>query len=109
MTHNNLKKSIGNKIKLIRIIREIPLVKLAECLGISRRQLQNYEQGSVDIKLARLYEIAKIMNVSIDFFFDENSCDLHDLCEDDINVLLNYKNIKDPHIKNVLSRLLAHL
>ena len=44
--------------------------KLGEMLGLTFQQVQKYEKGMNRISVARLVEIARILGVDIDFFFD---------------------------------------
>ena len=43
---------------------------LATALGVTFQQVQKYEKGSNRIGAGRLFEIAKILGVSIQFFFE---------------------------------------
>ena len=108
MQNNNIIKEIGLKIRSVRNLRHISLVKMSQMLGISRRQLQNYEKGLNDIKVARLYEIAKIMNVDLAFFFDETSS-LSEDSEEFLDILSNFARIKDAKIRESICDLLKEL
>ena len=44
--------------------------KLGEALGITFQQVQKYEKGTNRISVARLVDIAKILDVNIHFFFN---------------------------------------
>jgi transcriptional regulator with XRE-family HTH domain len=44
---------------------------LGVALGISFQQLQKYEAGSNRTSASRLYDISRILDVDIDYFFDE--------------------------------------
>src|SRR5262249_18445354 len=45
--------------------------KLGEMLGITFQQVQKYEKGSNRISASRLYYLAQILGVQIQFFYDE--------------------------------------
>ena len=109
MKNNLLKKEIGIKIKSIRNKRHISIEKLSKLLGVSRRQVQNYERGITDIKIDRLYDISKIMNVDITYFFENNSETTNDILDFNFNILSNLNKIKDKKIKESLYGLLNEL
>jgi transcriptional regulator with XRE-family HTH domain len=44
--------------------------KLGELLGLTFQQVQKYEKGVNRIGAGRLYEIAKILNVKVDYLYD---------------------------------------
>ena len=109
MKNNLLKKEIGIKIKSIRNKRHISIEELSKLLGVSRRQVQNYEKGITDIKIDRLYDISKIMNVDITYFFENNSETTNDILDFNFNILSNLNKIKDQKIKESLYGLLNEL
>ena len=47
-------------------------MKLAESLGLTYQQIQNYETGINRISAGRLYELSRILDVSINYFFKES-------------------------------------
>lgn len=62
---------IGKRIRLLRNVRRMTQEKLAAALGITFQQVQKYERGSNRVGAARLYDIARIFQVPIGFFFDD--------------------------------------
>lgn len=67
---NKIDRHIGSRIRLRRKILNISQYSLAYDLEISFQQLQKYESGENRISASRLYEIAKLLNVSPHFFFE---------------------------------------
>jgi len=106
---DNIRKEIGYKIKFIRNLRGISTEDFADKLGISRSQLQNYEKGLTDIKISKLYEISKLMNVELDFFFESNSALVENDNNFDFNILTKYNHIKDDKIKEAVYGLVKEL
>jgi transcriptional regulator with XRE-family HTH domain len=45
--------------------------RLADELGLTFQQVQKYERGTNRVGSSRLYELSKILDVPIQFFFDE--------------------------------------
>jgi len=64
----NIDVFIGQKIFLLRQIHVMSQEKLSEKMGITFQQIQKYEKGQNRISAARLYDIAKIFKVSVEFF-----------------------------------------
>jgi transcriptional regulator with XRE-family HTH domain len=44
--------------------------RLGELLGLTFQQIQKYEKGSNRIGASRLFDIAKVLDVSIQYFFE---------------------------------------
>ena len=45
--------------------------KLGTAVGLTFQQIQKYERGSNRIGSSRLFEFAKVLDVSVSYFFDE--------------------------------------
>jgi transcriptional regulator with XRE-family HTH domain len=45
--------------------------RLAELLGITYQQIQKYERGANRIGAGRLFELARILDVPLDWFYEE--------------------------------------
>ena len=61
---------VGGRIKLRRTILELSQEKLADELGVTFQQVQKYEKGTNRVSCSRLYEISKILDVPVTFFFN---------------------------------------
>jgi transcriptional regulator with XRE-family HTH domain len=70
---NPIDVHVGNRVRLRRILLNISQEKLAEQLDLTFQQVQKYEKGSNRISASRLYRIAKILQVPVQFFFDNMS------------------------------------
>lgn len=67
---------VGRKLKQIRTLRRLSQTDVARSLDLSFQQIQKYEIGANRIAASRLFELAKIFEVSPEYFFeglDENS------------------------------------
>jgi len=45
--------------------------KLGSALGLTFQQVQKYERGANKVGASRLYEMSRVLNVPIGFFFDD--------------------------------------
>ena len=62
---------VGNRIRLRRRILGWSQEKLANMLGLTFQQVQKYERGSNRVGASRLWDIGNVMNVPINFFFED--------------------------------------
>jgi transcriptional regulator with XRE-family HTH domain len=49
---------------------------LAEALGLSFQQVQKYERGTNRVSSSRLFDLCRILNVQLAYFFDEMGNDV---------------------------------
>jgi transcriptional regulator with XRE-family HTH domain len=68
---NFIDKHVGNRVRMRRLLIGMSQEKLGELLGITFQQVQKYEKGSNRISASRLYYLAQILGVPIQFFYDE--------------------------------------
>ena len=61
---------VGHRLRQRRIDRGFSQQKLAEALQLTFQQVQKYEKGVNRIGAGRLYEVARILNVPVDFFYE---------------------------------------
>ena len=65
-----IERHIGKRIRQRRKSWNASQELIAEALGISYQQLQKYEAGKNRIPASMLYEIARLLDVQVTFFFD---------------------------------------
>lgn len=61
---------VGRQLRVLRASRGLTQENLSEKLGISYQQLHKYETGANSISASRLYELARLLGVSPDTFFE---------------------------------------
>lgn len=59
---------VGTRIRTRRMMIGISQNALAESIGVTFQQVQKYEKGTNRIGIARLTQIAKTLNTTVDFF-----------------------------------------
>jgi len=62
---------VGARVRLRRTVLGMSQEKLGEALGLTFQQVQKYERGTNRIGASRLYELSRVLNVPVGFFFDE--------------------------------------
>ena len=67
---SNIDKHIGYKLKLRRVDAGMSQEALGERVGLSFQQIQKYEKGANRISASRLFELTRILEVDISYFFE---------------------------------------
>ncbi len=62
---------VGSRVRLRRTLLGMSQEKLGEAVGLTFQQIQKYERGANRIGASRLYELSRILDVPISFFFDD--------------------------------------
>ena len=70
---NPIDVHVGGRVRLRRMLLGMSQEKLGESLGLTFQQVQKYEKGSNRIGASRLFELARILGVSVQYFFEELS------------------------------------
>lgn len=64
-------RHVGRRLRLLRQIREVSMEKLAEIVDVAPQQIQKYEVGETRISASRIFELSKIFNVPLSWFYDD--------------------------------------
>jgi transcriptional regulator with XRE-family HTH domain len=67
---NPIDIQVGNRVRIRRMLIGMSQERLGSLLGLTFQQIQKYEKGNNRIGAGRLYELARILNVPIDFFYE---------------------------------------
>ena len=67
---NPIDRHVGARVRMRRLLVSMSQERLGESLGITFQQIQKYEKGANRIGASRLQQIAKILGVPVEFFFD---------------------------------------
>jgi transcriptional regulator with XRE-family HTH domain len=62
---------VGSRVRLRRTLLGMSQQKLAEAIGLTFQQVQKYEKGANRIGSSRLYQMSKVLDVAIAYFFEE--------------------------------------
>ncbi len=62
---------VGARMRQRRVLLGMTQTKLGEGFGMSFQQVQKYERGTNRISASRLYDLSRVLDVSIEYFFDE--------------------------------------
>jgi transcriptional regulator with XRE-family HTH domain len=62
---------VGARVRLRRTLLGMSQEKLGDALGLTFQQVQKYERGVNRIGASRLFDLARLLDVPIGFFFDD--------------------------------------
>ena len=62
---------VGSRVRLRRMLLGMSQERLGDSLGLTFQQVQKYEKGVNRISASRLFQIVKILDVPVQFFFEE--------------------------------------
>jgi transcriptional regulator with XRE-family HTH domain len=68
---NPIDVHVGSRVRLRRNMLGLSQEKLGEAIGLTFQQVQKYERGANRIGASRLHELSRILDVPIDFFYDD--------------------------------------
>ena len=111
---------VGGRLRLRRLAVGLSQERLAKSIGITFQQIQKYERGTNRIVASRLHDLARVLDVPVNYFFTEmNEVDLpegtpsvraeasafsHNLMEDreTLDLVRAYYHIGDPRVRKRL-------
>lgn len=68
---NSIDAHVGSRVRMRRTLLGLSQEKLGEALGLTFQQVQKYERGANRIGASRLYQISRVLEVPVSYFFDE--------------------------------------
>lgn len=108
---NPIDAQVGNRVRIRRMLIGMSQEKLGDLLGLTFQQVQKYEKGVNRIGAGRLFEIARILGVPIDFFYDGVASSAETLASaappvmefvssgEGLQLSLAFMKIKDPKVR----------
>lgn len=66
---------VGSRIRLRRTLLGMSQQKLGEAIGLTFQQVQKYERGANRVGSSRMFELARVLDVPISYFFEEMGSD----------------------------------
>jgi transcriptional regulator with XRE-family HTH domain len=62
---------VGARLRLRRTLLGMSQEKLGEAIGLTFQQVQKYERGVNRVGASRLYELSRVLDVPVSFFFED--------------------------------------
>jgi transcriptional regulator with XRE-family HTH domain len=66
---NPIDVQLGTRLRLRRKMLGLSQEKLGEMIGVTFQQIQKYERGANQIRVSRLHDLSRVLDVPISFFF----------------------------------------
>jgi len=98
---NQVDIHIGQQIRKRRLQLKITMKALSKACGVSYQQMQKYEAGANRISASRLWVIADILQVSIDYFFTST--------ESSTLPIYDIPPVTDPKLRNSIECVIEYL
>ncbi len=107
-------KHVGRRLRWRRRELKFSQESLAERLGVTFQQIQKYERGANRISAGRLFELAKVLDTTISYFFQgadavtealnrgvaEDESEFVGLIDGDaVDLVIAYQSIPDPELR----------
>ena len=117
---------VGARVRVRRTLLGMSQEKLGDAIGLTFQQVQKYERGANRIGSSRLFDLSRVLDVPIEFFFEDMPSDVaasspaqtRGMAEDPVIYELDpmakretlelvraYYKITDPHIRKRLFEL----
>ena len=68
---NPIDVHVGSRVRLRRTLLGMSQEKLGEAIGLTFQQVQKYERGANRIGSSRLFDLARVLDVPVSYFFEE--------------------------------------
>ena len=68
---NPIDVHVGSRVRLRRTLLGMSQEKLGEALGLTFQQVQKYERGANRVGASRLFDLSRVLDVPVSFFFDD--------------------------------------
>ncbi len=62
---------VGARVRLRRTLLGLSQEKLGEAIGLTFQQVQKYERGANRIGSSRLFDLSRVLDVPVGFFFED--------------------------------------
>ncbi len=62
---------VGGRLRIRRTLLGLSQTSLADAIGLTFQQVQKYERGANRMGSSRLYDLARVLDVPIKYFFEE--------------------------------------
>jgi transcriptional regulator with XRE-family HTH domain len=110
---------VGSRVHLRRNLLGWSQEKLGNALGLTFQQVQKYERGANRIAASRLFDLSRVLDVPISFFFDDMPAALGGtqpgivtgngdtaVSRETIELARAFQNIPDPGIRAAMRTLM---
>jgi transcriptional regulator with XRE-family HTH domain len=103
---------VGQRVRLRRTVLGMSQERLGEAIGLTFQQVQKYERGTNRIGASRLYDLSVVLNVSVEFFYEDYAANAGGMSEapasgyaaatlqrDALELMSAFQRIADPEMR----------
>src|SRR5215831_229867 len=69
---------VGSRVRLRRTLLGMSQEKLGEAIGLTFQQVQKYERGANRVGASRLFDLSRVLDVPVSYFFEEMEASVAD-------------------------------
>lgn len=91
-------EEIGARLREFRKRRKLTQEQLAERIGVTFQQIQQYERGSSGLSAGRLLQVATVLDIPVGSLFDDT--DERALTDDEISLVRGYRALSSDEIRS---------
>ena len=92
---NAIDRHVAERIRMQRKVRGLSQTELGKALGVSYQQVQKYENGKNRLGASRLQQIANVLDVTPDFFFEGESAKAVNEVSEEITFIKRFISSRD--------------
>ena len=100
---------VGAQLRLARELSGLTQTEVGRALGMSFQVIQKYEQGEIRISASRLFQLARLLAKSLDYFFEGlTATDIPGIGameRSDIELVRGFRTIQSAELRQLLLRL----
>lgn len=100
---------VGSQLRLARELTGLTQTEVGRALDMSFQVIQKYEQGEIRISASRLFQLARLLRKSPDYFFDgladTDVPGIGAVERSDIELVRAFRTIESDELKQLLVRL----
>lgn len=100
---------IIQEIKKLRVLREYSQAELAKKVGISKSQMEKYEQGVYNISPKKAEEMARVLSVEFEDLLPKSIDYVSSEDEKMLSIVQNFKKIRDQEFRSAFCSLVKLL
>lgn len=75
---NPIDVHVGARVRLRRTLLGLSQEKLGDAIGLTFQQVQKYERGANRIGASRLFDLSRVLDVPISYFYEDMDDDVRD-------------------------------
>ncbi len=106
---------LGQRLRLKRELLGLSQSQLGDKIGVSRIKIGQFESGAKSVPAGLLYQLTKVLEVNITFFFDKEGLQASErsnnsyeplLNKESINLLKHFDSLDNPEVRHAFAQMM---